>query len=256
MMPSAQSHPIAMGMYELENPLQDFIPDPQVQNQAHRNSVNSDTEMKERELVQALRNGDEAAFSSLIERYHTRLLRLARGFVPSQAVAEEVVQETWLAVLEGIAGFEGRSSLKTWFFHILTNRAKTRGQREKRYVPFSEKATQSDTEGNPPREPERFRTSGHLAGHWAITPTTWHEYTPERLLLSKEALAQLEEAIQTLPANQRQVMVLRDIEGIDSEEICKYLNITPTNQRVLLHRARSKVRWALNQYFNGPSPTA
>ncbi len=249
MIPSAPPHPIATGMYELENPFQDFFLDTQVQHQPHRRSVNSDTEGTELALVKALRNGDEAAFSSLIERYHTRLLRLARAYVPSEAVAEEVVQETWLGVLEGIHRFEGRSALKTWIFQILTNRAKTRGKRENRYVSFSEVTFPSDQEEDIAMEPERFHTSGHLTGHWVIPPTTWDENTPERLLLSREGMAQLEKAIRTLPPNQRQVMILRDIEDIDSEEICNFLNITQTNQRVLLHRARSKVRWALNNYL-------
>ena len=259
MMTTAQptlTHSISMRMYELENSLQDLIPDSLMLHPTHDNSGASDAESKERELLQALRNGDETAFSSLVDRYHTRLLRLARAYVPSEAVSEEVVQETWLGVLEGIHRFEGRSSLKTWIFQILTNRAKTRGKRENRSVSFSEATPHSDGEEDFALEPERFHTSGHLTGHWAISPTTWEKNTPERLLLSKEGIAQLEKAIQTLRANQRQVMILRDIEGIDSEEICKILNITPTNQRVLLHRARSKVRWALNDYLQDSSPNA
>ena len=256
MMSSGPSHSIPSGVYEHENKLPGLVQDPHLSNQAHFSSLSSDAAMKERQLVHALRNGDETAYSTLIERYHTRLIRLARTFVPSQAVAEEVVQETWLAVLQGITRFEGRSSLKTWLFQILTNRAKTRGRQESRYVSFSDAANQTDQEEEIAMEPERFHPSGHLTGHWTIPPTTWDENTPERLLLSKEGLAQIEKAIQALPANQRQVIIPRDIEGIDSDEICKILNITPTNQRVLLHRARSKVRWALNQYFKGPSPTA
>jgi len=213
---------------------------------------------EELELVGALRKGEETAFSTLIEHYHGRLLRLAQTFVSNQAVAEEVVQETWMAVLEGIHRFEGRSSLKTWIFQILKNRAKTKGKREHRYVSFSDLASSTDQEEDGTMEPERFHTSGHLTGHWAIPPTTWDENTPERLLVSKESLAQIEQAIQALPSNQRQVIVLRDIEGVDSEEVCQILNITATNQRVLLHRARSKVRGVLNQYLQGPSsePTA
>ncbi len=256
MMSSTITHPISMGLYQLENPMEKLIPDSHVPNQAHRGSVGPDPEMKDRELVQALRNGDEAAFTSLIERFHNPLRRLARAYVPSEAVAEEVVQETWMAVLQGLTHFEGRSSLKTWIFRILTNRAKTRGQRENRYVSFSYAANQSDQEEDMGMEPERFHTSGHLTGHWVIPPTTWDENTPERLLLSKESLAQLKQAIQTLPANQRQVIILRDIEEIDSEEVCQFLNITQTNQRVLLHRARSKVRFALNHYLQDSLPKA
>ena len=208
---------------------------------------------EELELIEALRQGDEVAFSTLIEQYHGRLLRLAQTFVSNQAVAEEVVQETWMAVLKGIHRFEGRSSLKTWIFQILKNRGKTKGQREHRYVSFSDLARSTDQEEDGTIEPERFHTSGHLTGHWAIPPTTWDENTPERVLVSKESLAQIEQAIQALPSNQRQVIVLRDIEGVDSEEVCQILNITSTNQRVLLHRARSKVRQALNPYLQGPS---
>jgi RNA polymerase sigma-70 factor (ECF subfamily) len=208
---------------------------------------------EEFELVEALREGKEASFSTLIEHYHGRLLRLAQTFVSNQAVAEEVVQDTWMAVLEGIHRFEGRSSLKTWIFQILKNRAKTKGKREHRYVPFSDVASSTDQEEDGTMELERFHTSGHLTGHWAIPPTTWDENTPERLLVSKESLAQIEQAIQTLPPNQRQVIILRDIEGGDSEEVCQILNITSTNQRVLLYRARSKVRRVLNQYLQGPS---
>ena len=218
-------------------------------NQAHFSSVSSDAGMKERKLVHALRNGDEAAFSSLIERYHGQLIRLARAFVPSQAVAEEVVQETWLAILQGITRFEARSSLKTWLLKILTNRAKTRGQRESRYVSFSYAAGLTDQENDVAIEPERFHTSGPLKGHWAIPPTTWDEHTPERILLAKESLAQIEQVIHTLPSNQRQVIILHDIEGLDSEEICHILGITPTHQRVLLHRARSRVRRVLEGYL-------
>ena len=243
------THSINQGMYELETSFQEFIPDNLVPHQAHEKKASSNDEANELELVQALCNRNESAFSSLVDQYHTRLLRLARAYVPSEAVAEEVVQETWVGVLEGIHRFEGRSSLKTWLFQILTNRAKTRGKREKRYVSFSETTPGSDQEDDLALEPERFHTSGHLTGHWALPPNTWDEHTPERLLLSKEGMAQMEQAIHTLPANQRQVMILRDIEGIDSEEICNLLHITQTNQRVLLHRGRSKVRWALNDYI-------
>ena len=206
------------------------------------------------ELIASLRQGEETAFATLVERYHGRLLRFAQSFVSSQAVAEEVVQETWMAVLKGIHRFEGRSSLKTWIFRILQNLAKTKGTREHRYVSFADisSATGQDEDGG--MEPEQFHTSGHFTDHWVVTPTTWEENTPERLLVSKQSLAQIEKAIQTLPSNQQQVIVLRDIEGVDSEEICQILNITSTNQRVLLHRARSKVRRTLNQYLQGHSP--
>ena len=243
------SHSITQGMYELESSLQEFIPDSLVPHHAHETKASSDDEANEIELVQALRNGNESAFSSLVDQYHTRLLRLARAYVPSEAVAEEVVQETWMAVLEGIHRFEGRSSIKTWLFQILSNRAKTRGKRESRYVSFSEATPGSDQDDDLALEPERFHTSGTLTGQWDLPPTTWDEHTPERLLLSKEGMAQVEHAIQSLPANQREVMILRDIEGMDSEDICKLLHITQSNERVLLHRARTKVRSMLNEYI-------
>ena len=249
MMSSEPLRTVTMRMNELVYPLGEIIPDPPVLNQSHIDWVSSDTRANELEIVQALRIGDEAAFSSLIERYHGQLIRLARAFVPSQAVAEEVVQETWLAVLQGITNFEGRSSLKTWIFQILTNRAKTKGQRESRYVLFSDLAGSRDQENDIAIEPERFHTSGPLAGHWVFPPATWDEHTPERLLLSKESLAQIEKVIHTLPSNQRQVIILRDIEGLDSEEICHILGITSTHQRVLLHRARSRVRRVLEGYL-------
>ena len=209
---------------------------------------------EELELIASLRQGEETAFATLVERYHGRLLRFAQSFVSSQAVAEEVVQETWMAVLKGIHRFEGRSSLKTWIFQILQNLAKTKGKREHRYMSFFDVGSSSSQEEDGGIEPERVRTSSHLTSHQAISPTTRDENTPERLLVAKESLAQIEQAIQALPSNQRQVIVLRDIEGVDSEEACQILNITSTNQRVLLHRARSKVRRALNPYLQGFSP--
>lgn len=256
MMSTEPSHSNHIGTYELQNLLQEFIPDHGALNLAYRESLKSNARMMEPEMVQGLRNGDEAAFSSLLDRYHTRLIRVARIFVTSQAVAEEVVQETWLAVLKGIDRFEGRSSLKTWIFRILTNRAKSKGQREHRYVSFSDVSCSTDGETVSTMEPERFHPSGPLKNHWAIAPTTWEENTPERLLLSKESRVHIEMAIQSLPSMQRQVMILRDIEGFDSEETCEFLHLTPTNQRVLLHRARSKVRVVLTQYLQGSSPNA
>ncbi len=209
---------------------------------------------EELELIESLRKGEETAFATLVERYHGRLLRFAQTFVGSQAVAEEVVQETWMAVLEGIYRFEGRSSLKTWIFRILQNRAKTKGKREHRYLSFSDVGGSTNQEENSATPSEGFHASDHLTGHWTLPPMTWDEHTPERLLVSKQSLLQIEQAIQTLPPNQRQVIILRDIEGIDSEEICHILNITLTNQRVLLHRARSTVRRGLQRYLQGHVP--
>ncbi len=192
-------------------------------------------------LVARLRAGDEAAFRALIEMYHAMLVRVARMYVSTQAVAEEVAQETWLAVLEGIDRFEGRSSFKTWLFRILTNRAKTRGIREGRSLPFS--ALEPD---EPAVDADRFHGADHdWPGHWAATPTGF----PEERLIAGETREVIERAIEGLPATQRAVISLRDIEGWSAEEVCNALTLSETNQRVLLHRARAAVRAALEQYL-------
>ncbi len=212
--------------------------------------------MDDAKLLQALRDGDEAAFAALVDRYHGPLLRLAMSFVPSEAVAEEVVQETWLAVLEGLKRFEGRSALKTWIYRILINQAKTRGIRESRSVPFSPLGASTEDADEPAVDPSRFRSTGYWADHWAEPPGAWDDDTPEKLLLSKEGLAQIEKAIEALPPTQRQVITLRDVEGLSSEEVCNILAISETNQRVLLHRARSRVRRALERYLEGGGSSA
>jgi len=191
-------------------------------------------------LVEALRAGDERAFATLVDKYGPSLLRLAQLYLPSRAVAEEVVQETWLAVLTGIERFEGRSSLKTWLFRILTNKAKTRGQRESRTLPFSSLAVDGD-EDRTAVPVERFARGGA----WAAPPRG----VPEERLLAGETRAVVEEAIAALPSNQRAVITLRDVEGLSSEEACNVLGLSETNQRVLLHRARAKVRAALERYL-------
>jgi RNA polymerase sigma-70 factor (ECF subfamily) len=200
-------------------------------------------------LVEALRSGNESAFVSLIERYHTSMLRLAMIFVPSQAIAEEVVQETWMGVLQGLDRFEGRSSLKTWILRILTNRAKTRAQREGRSVPFSSLSEFTNEPYEPAIEPERFRgTDQEWPGHWVTFPHSWDEI-PEERILSQETMTHIQEAINTLPPGQREVITLRDIEGCTSDEACSLLGVSEANQRVLLHRARCRVRRALERYF-------
>ncbi len=204
----------------------------------------------EQTLVSALRAGDEAAFGFLIDTYYSVLLRLALAYVPSRAVAEEVVQETWQGVLESLPRFEGRSSLKTWMFRILTNRAKTRGQRERRYESLDSGDGQSDGDDEGWREPERFIQSGSLAGHWSTLPRMWDEETPEKLLLSKESRTLILQAISTLPPVQRQVITLRDMNDMDSKDACNILGLTETNQRVLLHRARSRVRKIIEQQLD------
>jgi RNA polymerase sigma-70 factor (ECF subfamily) len=199
--------------------------------------------------VELLRRGNEDAFALLVDRYSGAMVRLAMVYVSARAVAEEVVQETWLAVLEGLYRFEERSSLKTWMFRILTNIAKTRAQREGRSVPFSLLADMDSDDGGPVVDPERFLPAANRwAGHWTSFPSSWEE-VPERRLLSGETFACIERAIEGLPAIQRQVILLRDIEGWSSDEACHALGISEGNQRVLLHRARSKVRTALERYF-------
>jgi RNA polymerase sigma-70 factor, ECF subfamily len=202
-------------------------------------------EQNEKELVAALRAGDETAFVALVDRYHASLVRLARMYVRQPSVAEEVAQETWLAVLNGIDRFEGRSTLKTWLFRILTNRAKTRGERESRSVPFSSIGDPDE----PAVDPDSFRAEGdQYPGGWKEFPTPW-EGDPEERLLAGEARALILDAIEQLPSNQRAVITLRDIEGFDADDVCNVLELSDTNQRVLLHRARSKVRRALEQYL-------
>jgi len=196
---------------------------------------------QEAKLVEKLRAGDEEAFMELIRGLNPSLLRVARMFVPTSALAEDVVQETWLAVLKGIDRFEGRSSLKTWIFRILTNTAKTRGERERRSVPFS---TLDPEEGGFEPAVERSRFTG--TGHWAVLPRAW----PEDRLLARETRSMIERAIERLPPSQRAVITLRDVEGWTADEVRNALELSETNQRVLLHRARAKVRGALEQYLS------
>jgi RNA polymerase sigma-70 factor, ECF subfamily len=198
-------------------------------------------------LVERLRAGDEEAFMDLVVRWSPSMLRVARMYVPSQAVAEDVVQETWLGVLNGIDRFEGRSSLRTWVFSILVNRARTRGERERRTVPFAALAREEGEEG-PSVDPDRFVHEGSDIGAWASPPVRWWE-EPERALDSGEAVARIQSEIEKLPEMQRLVITMRDVDGLSSEEVRSALDISETNQRVLLHRARAKVRAALEDYY-------
>jgi RNA polymerase sigma-70 factor, ECF subfamily len=211
----------------------------------------SATAADELALLEALRRGDEAAFATLVDRYHASLVRLATMYVPNRSVAEDVAQETWLGVIRGIDRFEGRSSLKTWIFHILVNRAKTRGEREGRIIPFSSLFNATTEPDEPAVDPDRFLAADHpeYPGHWTSNrPTSWNEL-PESRILSDETRACIKAAVEKLPPAQREVITLRDIDGWTSEEVCTLLNLTEGNQRVLLHRARSKVRGALELYF-------
>ena len=202
---------------------------------------------EDRELVKRLRDGDESAFVELIDRYGATMLRVAQMYVRDRGTAEEVVQETWLAVLNGIDRFEERSSLKTWLFRILTNRAKTRGQRDGRMVPFSALAGAGNEADERSVDPDRFLgpDSPH-PGAWAAPPVPW----PQEKLLEGETLNVIQMAIDMLPEAQREVILLRDVDGWTPMEVSEILEITDGNQRVLLHRARSKVRAALEEYLN------
>jgi RNA polymerase sigma-70 factor (ECF subfamily) len=203
--------------------------------------------LDEARLVAALRNGQESAFSELIDRYQSSMLSLAQRYVRSRTIAQEVVQETWLSVLKGIDRFEQRSSLKTWLFRILVNQAKSRGIRESRNVPFSA----LDGEGSEPAvESERFFDRHHerWPGHWAAYPSSWSDI-PEQRLLSRETLECLKDSIRALPERQRIVVTMRDVEGWSPEEVCGALEITDANQRILLHRARSKLRRELERHL-------
>lgn len=210
-------------------------------------SPGTESDLAERATVQALRAGDEAAFLSLVERYHRPMVRVARLFVGPEA-AEDVAQESWLAILQGVGAFEGRSSLRAWIMTIVANKARTRFGRDLRTVPLSSLASDAG-DGAPAVEPERFRPPGdpEWPGHWAAAPAAW----PEARLLQGETLEQVSRAIEALPEAQRTVITLRDVEGWEAAETCALLGISEVNQRVLLHRARCRVRRALERYL-GP----
>ena len=197
-------------------------------------------------VLDALRRGDEAAFSRLVDLHHASMVRVALLYVGSAAAAEEVAQEAWLGVLQGLSRFEGRCTLKGWIFAIVANCAKSRGARDKRMVPLSSLA--QDDEGGASVEPDRFLEDGHprWPGHWSQPPQAWDADE----LVSRETLEAIATAMETLPPMQRAVMTMRDVEDLGSDETCRVLGISEANQRVLLHRARSKVRKALESYMH------
>lgn len=215
----------------------------------------TDAPLKERtagaeevELLARLRAGDERAFEALVNRHYGTMLAVARTYVSSRAVAEEVVQEAWLGVLKGLDGFEGRSSLATWIMRILVNIAKTRGVREARSVPYASLAPDGEEAAV---DPERFRGSGDaFPGHWRAYPANWKS-VPEELLHERDTLRVAMDAIAALPAAQRAVITMRDVQGCAPEEVCAALEVSDGNQRVLLHRARSRVRAALERHLDG-----
>jgi RNA polymerase sigma-70 factor (ECF subfamily) len=205
--------------------------------------------MGDRELAERLRHGDETAFRQLVAEYGGRLSRLARAFSRNDSVIEEAVQETWLAVIRGIHGFEGRSSLRAWIFGILVNQARRLAVREHRYLHMaggSDPGAGSDPDPVPGDEPEPGMGRN---GMWEDPPVPWGLENPESALLSRETLGVVEQAIAALPETQGQVVLLRDVEGVGAAEVCNILGISDTNQRVLLHRGRARVRRALDRYL-------
>jgi RNA polymerase sigma-70 factor (ECF subfamily) len=191
----------------------------------------------ESELIQKIRDGDEEAFGSLVRQHQASLTRVAMAYVKNPTAAAEVVQETWIAVIEGLERFEQRSSLRTWIYRILANQANTRRRKDRRSVPLSA----IENEDQLPREPGAF----DARGHWMAEPPAWQEMSAEQLILQKQVRQAMEQAIEDLPANQRVVVTLRDLEGWEAAEVCNALDITNTNQRVLLHRARARLREAI-----------
>ena len=201
-------------------------------------------------LLARLKRGDEGAFDELVNQHHSALIRIAMGYVADREVAEEVVQDTWLAVIESLNRFEGRSSLRTWICGILIHKAKDRGVREKRHTTFS--AFESyDDDNDEAVDPSRFQQKGAWAGHWAFPPQPWDDQTPEKLLASKQAVDCMQRAIEALPATLKEVLILRDVEGVEAKEVCEMLNITETNLYVRLHRARERVRVVVEIYLEG-----
>jgi RNA polymerase sigma-70 factor (ECF subfamily) len=198
-------------------------------------------------VLERLRAGDEAVFEALVARHYATMLAVAQSYVKGRAIAEEVVQETWLGVIKGLDRFEGRSSLRTWIFSILVNQAKTRGVREARSVPFASLAAE---DAEPAVDADRFRGAGEsYAGHWRAFPSDWGRSAAARVQ-DRETMRVVLGAIAALPATQQTVIRMRDVEGYASDEVCALLEISEANQRVLLHRARSRVRAALEGHFD------
>lgn len=200
-------------------------------------------------LVERLRAGDEAVFARVVDQWSPAMLRLARAHVSTDASAEEVVQEAWMAVVRGVSRFEHRSSLRTWVFRIVANLAKTRGVREARAVPWSSLPAQ-DSSG-PSVDPDRFRgPDDPYPRHWTVVgqPRPWHD-SPEDAAVAEETRRRLASALEELPGRQRTVVSLRDVHGLSAEEVCDVLEISPVNQRVLLHRGRAHLRTLLEDYY-------
>jgi RNA polymerase sigma-70 factor (ECF subfamily) len=205
------------------------------------------------DLVRRLREGDEAAFAGIVDAWSPMLLRVARNFVSTDASAQEIVQDTWLAVVRGIDRFEGRSALRTWVFRILTNLGKTRGVREARAVPWS---SLSADDSGPTVDPRRFRgPDDEWASNWTpVGVPRPFEPSPEVATLAGEIRTEVGRALRLLPERQRTVVTLRDVHGMTADEVCATLEISAANQRVLLHRGRARLREALENYYRGLAP--
>lgn len=225
--------------------------DPAAEPAAPARALAVDPSCPEYELVCRLASGDEAAFAEVYARHHRALVRLARVYLASEASAEDVAQETWIAVMRALPKFEGRASLKNWIFRILANRAKTRARKEGKQLPFSSVGGEGDLDRSTV-EPAWFQPDGH----WISIPRRWAEDTPERLVSSAETVALLEAELEKLPAKERAVVQLRDFQGWGSEEVCNVLEISAVYQRVLLHRGRSRLRHALAPVIHPPEGDA
>ncbi len=209
------------------------------------------TEFDDPEFLERLRKGDQGAYRILIRRFHGSLVGVASSIIGSRAQAEEVVQDTWLAVFSGIGRFEGRSSLTTWLFSIVLNRARTRISREGRTVGLP-----AILDGGPPGERAVDAAAFKPDGHWIEAPRLWDEISPERIVAGRQLWEHVQEAIEKLPSGQRAVIILRDMEGRESDEICELLSISPENQRVLLHRARARIRKTVDALTGNPAQAA
>lgn len=216
-----------------------------------RDATFTTAELDESELIRLLRAGDEAAFVTLVERYNAGMIRIARIYVHDPSMAEEVAQEAWLGVLHGLDGFQARSSLKTWIFRIVLNCARTRAAREQRSIPFSAAGEALIEGAEPAVDSSRFHgPDDPYHGGWVSFPPSWGQ-APEQRVLSGEVRRLIGAAIDQLPPAQREVVIMRDVQGWTAEEVCQVMHVSESNQRVLLHRGRSKLRCALAHYLAG-----
>lgn len=211
-------------------------------------SHTAETPHTDQALLARLRAGEPKAFDELVNKHHSALIRMARGYVADCEVAEEVVQDTWMAVIENLSRFEGRSALRTWILGILIHKAKDRGIREKRHTTFSTFAS-CEEDNEAAVDPSCFQQKGESAGRWIFPPQPWDDQTPEKLLASQQTINAMNSAIESLPRILKEVLILRDIEGMDIKEACVLLRITETNLYVRLHRARERVRKGVEAYL-------